>query len=76
MTETIIMVALVAIGTIGIIGLFGDNIRSLFAASSDSLAGADSVKNPGSKTTGSQQKTMATFGKATYAGGPMNPGGG
>lgn len=39
MTEYIIIVALIAIAAIGVVGLFGDNIRALFAASSDALAG-------------------------------------
>lgn len=73
MTETFILIALVAIGTIGIIGLFGNNIRGLFAASSDSLAGANSVANPGSKPSGPQKKTIATFAQqAVYAGGPLS----
>jgi Flp pilus assembly pilin Flp len=47
MTEIIIIVFLVAIGAIGVAGLFGDNIRGLFGASSESLAGESDVDNPG-----------------------------
>ena len=67
-TEFIVMVALVAIATIGVITAFGDNIRSLFAGSSDSLAGADSVGNPASggnvDNAGVNNKTLNSFGQA------------
>jgi pilus assembly protein Flp/PilA len=43
MTEYIIIVALIAIAAIGVITLFGDNIRHLFSASADALAGETSV---------------------------------
>ena len=39
MTEYIIIVALVAIASIAVVTLFGDQVRSLFAASKDQLAG-------------------------------------
>ena len=39
MTEYIIIVALIAIAAIGVVSLFGDNIRALFGASADALAG-------------------------------------
>lgn len=75
MTEVIVMVALVAIATIGIVGVFGDNIRALFAASSDSLAGNDTVGNPGRRVNPAQQKkTIKTFGNNTSAGGQMTGG--
>jgi hypothetical protein len=35
------------IGAIGVAGLFGDNIRGLFGASAESLAGTPDVDNPG-----------------------------
>ncbi len=41
MTEYIIIVALIAIAAIGVVSLFGDNIRKLFGASADALAGDD-----------------------------------
>lgn len=43
MTEYIIIVALIAIFAIGTITLFGDNIKALFAAASDVLAGESNV---------------------------------
>lgn len=39
MTEYIIIVALIAIAAIGVVSIFGDNIRALFGASADALAG-------------------------------------
>ena len=44
MTEYIIIVALIAIAAIGVVTLFGDNIRKLFGAATDSLAGDDNRK--------------------------------
>ena len=39
MTEYIIIVALIAIAAIGVITVFGQNLRALFAASANALAG-------------------------------------
>nr|PZM91277.1 MAG: hypothetical protein DIU72_10370 [Pseudomonadota bacterium] len=39
MTEYVIVVALVAIAAIGVITAFGDNVRNLFATSTEALAG-------------------------------------
>jgi Flp pilus assembly pilin Flp len=39
MTEYIIIVALVAIASIAVVTIFGDQIRELFSASSQNLAG-------------------------------------
>ena len=39
MTEYIIIVALVAIGAMVVVTIFGDNIRALFGASANALAG-------------------------------------
>jgi len=44
MTEYIIIVALIAIAAIGVVSLFGDNIRLLFATSTNSLAGNENAK--------------------------------
>jgi len=44
MTEYIIIVALIAIAAIGVITLFGDNIRRLFGASTEALAGNTNVE--------------------------------
>lgn len=64
MTEYIIIVALIAIAAIGIITLFGDNIRKLFGASAQSLAGEAQVQNPGDKNEHPElrQKQMSNFG--------------
>jgi pilus assembly protein Flp/PilA len=43
MTEYIIIVALIAIAAIGVVSLFGDNIRALFASSSNALAGEEAA---------------------------------
>ncbi|HLV60095.1 MAG TPA: hypothetical protein VKY51_01690 [Fredinandcohnia sp.] len=39
MTEYVIIVALVAIAAIGVVTAFGDNVRNLFATSTEALAG-------------------------------------
>ena len=44
MTEYIIIVALIAIAAIGVVSLFGDNIRGLFSASANGLAGMESTE--------------------------------
>lgn len=44
MTEYIIIVALIAIAAIGVITLFGDNVRAIFGASTEALAGESSAK--------------------------------
>jgi pilus assembly protein Flp/PilA len=70
MTEYIIIVALIAIAAIGVITLFGDNIRKLFGASADALAGEESV-TPKTKTfqaSGTdQKKTLKSFGENNNA---------
>jgi Flp pilus assembly pilin Flp len=43
MTEYVIIVALIAIAAIGVVTVFGDNIRALFGAATDSLAGKDTA---------------------------------
>jgi Flp pilus assembly pilin Flp len=63
MTEYIIIVFLVAVGTIGAVGLFGDNLRSLFGASSDALAGQTSVQ-AGAQTASSGLKQWSMSGQA------------
>jgi Flp pilus assembly pilin Flp len=42
LTEYIVIAALIAIAAMGIVTVFGDNIRALFGASVDALAGVDS----------------------------------
>ncbi len=45
--EALIIVFLIGIGTIAMVTLFGDNIRALFGASGQTLAGDLEVPNPG-----------------------------
>ena len=69
-----IIVALVAIAAIGIISLFGDNIRNLFGASADTLAG-DEVDNRGANSnSGLTDKDMSNFAmqNSAYDPGGMN----
>ena len=63
MTEYIIIVALIAIAAIGVITLFGNNIRKLFGASAEALAGNEDVKNTG-QTANDQlkRKSLSNFG--------------
>ena len=64
MTEYIIIVALIAIAAIGVITLFGNNIRKLFGASAEALAGNETVVNTGQ--TAQQQlnrKSLSNFGE-------------
>ena len=78
MAENIITVALIAIATIGITSLFGDNVRGLFAASSDSLAGASQVGNPGTRISGKSaltQKKISNFAQTNSVGGVSGGGG-
>jgi len=64
MTEYIIIVALVAIATIAVVTLFGDNIRQLFGASANALAGTADNKNTGSVASQSvKSKNVANFGQ-------------
>ncbi|MBI5479458.1 MAG: Flp family type IVb pilin [Deltaproteobacteria bacterium] len=63
MTEYIIIVALIAIAAIGVVTIFGDNIRDLFAASTNALAG-DTQVTPGTqkaKDFHTKTKTLKTF---------------
>jgi pilus assembly protein Flp/PilA len=62
MTEYIIIVALIAIAAIGVVTIFGDNIRKLFAASTNALAGETAVQTGAKKaTTHTKTKTLKTF---------------
>src|SRR3954471_22892365 len=45
MTEYIIIVALIAIAAIGVVTVFGEDVRSLFGASTNALAGSTNVTN-------------------------------
>lgn len=64
MTEYIIIVALIAIAAIAVVTLFGNNIRKVFGASSDALAGDTAVTNTGAKSTNvTKLKTLTNFGE-------------
>ena len=64
MTEYIIIVALISVAAIGVLFLYGDNIRKLFGASSQAIAGESAVANPGDSAEHQElrQKTMQNFG--------------
>lgn len=66
MTEYIIIVALIAIAAIGVVTVFGDNIRKMFGASVDALAGS-ATDSTGAKNSGksSQHRNVVNF--AGYA---------
>lgn len=72
MTEYIIIVSLIAIAAVGVVTLFGDNIRKLYGAAADTLAGEESV-TPATKTfkvagvdTAKNLKTAAEKNNANY----------
>jgi pilus assembly protein Flp/PilA len=68
MTEYIIIVALIAIAAIAVITVFSKNLRSLFAASSNELAGQEQTSgtSAGARTdTAAGTKHMHNFGTAT-----------
>ena len=64
LAEYIIIVALIAVAAIGVVTLFGDNVRKLFGASAQALAGQDNVQNTGDGTAHDElrKKTLKTFG--------------
>jgi Flp pilus assembly pilin Flp len=65
MTEYIIIVALIAIAAIAVITVFSQNIRALFAASSNELAGKEQMSGTsagGIQQTNAGKKKMANFG--------------
>jgi pilus assembly protein Flp/PilA len=65
MTEYIIIVALIAIAAIAVITLFGNNLRGLFGASANALAGSVNVTSNGSNANQSvQKKNLSNFGTA------------
>lgn len=68
MTEYIIITALIAVAAIGIISLFGDNIRKLFGASAQALAGSSNVTNSGDSQKHEQleKKSLSNFGQNKY----------
>jgi pilus assembly protein Flp/PilA len=63
MTEYIIIVALIAIASIAVVTLFGDNIRKLFGASANALAGSINVSSNASTASQSLNKrNLSNFG--------------
>lgn len=63
MTEYIIIVALIAIAAVGVVTLFGNNIRKLFGASANVLAGKDAKNDSSKSSTKLTKKNMANFGE-------------
>lgn len=66
MTEYIIIVAIVAIAAIGVVTVFGENIRHIFGASADALAGNTQVVSGAKadgKTKAAKKKNLKTFGQ-------------
>lgn len=49
MTEYIVIVALIAVAAIGVVSAFGDNLRQIFATSTDALAGESSSSSGAKK---------------------------
>jgi pilus assembly protein Flp/PilA len=60
MTEYIIIVALIAIAAIGVVTIFGDNIRRMFGASVDALAGTADATTGAKKANGSSTHRNVT----------------
>lgn len=65
MVEYAIIVALIAVAAIGVVTIFGDNIRALFGASAQAIAGKTEVQNQGDNSDHSnlRRKTLKTFGQ-------------
>ncbi len=63
MTEYIIIVALIAIAAIGVVSLFGDNVRILFAAEANALAGNenDRIKTQEAHQRHTDHKNLSNF---------------
>ena len=71
-SEMMIGVALVAVATIGVVGIFGDNLRGLSSASSESLAGKTNVDPDVSLVTLDSHRTLASFGQNEAAAGSFD----
>lgn len=63
MTEYIIIVALIAIGSIAIITVFGQNLRNLFAMSTNALAGEDNQTNSINTSYTAGRRNLKNFGE-------------
>jgi len=68
MSEYLIIVALIAIAAIGVVTVFGRDIRELFSASTDSLAG-NQTNNTAVKANVNKQKNLKNFGTYKAASG-------
>jgi pilus assembly protein Flp/PilA len=68
MSEYIIIVALIAISAIAVITIFSQNIRSLFAATANELAGSSqtsAVSAGGADQTTVSRKRLSNFGSSS-----------
>lgn len=66
MTEYIIIVALIAIAAIGVVTVFGEDVRSLFGATTQALTGNVNVQNNAKNAntaTYTGKKSLQTFGQ-------------
>ena len=61
MTEYIIIVALVAIASIAVVTIFGNQIRSLFSASTQQLQGNNVNPSNAGDSTGQVDKSIKQF---------------
>ena len=66
MSEYLIIVALIAVAAIGVVTVFGKDIRELFSASTDSLAGNSSTNKAKKATV--KDKTLKNFGSNNASG--------
>jgi Flp pilus assembly pilin Flp len=60
MTEYIIIVALIAVAAIGVVTIFGNDIKALFTASTNALAGE--AQDPATKKSSFERHTIKDFG--------------
>ena len=66
MSEYLIIVALIAVAAIGVVTVFGKDIRELFSASTDSLAGKSATNNATKANV--KNKTLKDFGTHSNSG--------
>jgi pilus assembly protein Flp/PilA len=65
MSEYLIIVALIAVAAIGVVTVFGTDIRDLFAASSNSLAGNQTANNAPAAAATQNARTLKNFGQTS-----------
>ncbi len=68
MTEYIIIVALISVAAIAVVTRFSTNVRAMFVASSNAIAGdtnTDVLKTGGKTMNNATEKTTAQFGHNT-----------